>query len=525
MISRALSSRRARLFATVLLAATGRRRRTTPSWPRSTTSSPATSRSGASSSTAGRRCASRRRASSAASAGQKSFELAAAWILDAGSREVVWNLKDRRPVERRRDLRTVRREAAPRRRRLRGLLRRPIRPTATATGRRLVGERGALDGADVRLGRAPRTTEEAIGDLELAVRGDGRPLDGEDVEGSRDRAARGGRWCRLAAEDDRLVAAIAGSPRPADGAAESTPSASSPTTAATTTAGSSTPRPGRRCGPSPGRAPRTPGAPRRTASAYDERQPAGGQVRRLLRHRRLALAGALERPAAPRPGLLGPDPVAKDPQQRRYARSFEYRHLPGDEQVIVELTRCATTSHRSQGFTLTAPMDGAGLRRRRGARARDERLRLDRRRPHPPEGVDDGRSSAPSTPAARKKNRVADEVIRLEAGSYIVGFVTDGSHAYRDWNSGPPTYPGALGHHRSSAARASTARGRRVPRGRRPRRPGAYRPGAQRQPPAARVHPRPRRRGLGLRPRRGHRRRDVRLRLARGRRAAGSSGR
>ncbi len=36
------------------------------------------------------------------------------------------------------------------------------------------------------------------------------------------------------------------------------------------------------------------------------------------------------------------------------------------------------------------------------------------------------------------KNRVIDEVIRLDSGSYTVYFVTDGSHSYEEWNSGQP---------------------------------------------------------------------------------------
>ncbi len=36
------------------------------------------------------------------------------------------------------------------------------------------------------------------------------------------------------------------------------------------------------------------------------------------------------------------------------------------------------------------------------------------------------------------KNRLVDEVITLPAGSYIAYYQTDGSHAYQDWNSDPP---------------------------------------------------------------------------------------
>ena len=44
-----------------------------------------------------------------------------------------------------------------------------------------------------------------------------------------------------------------------------------------------------------------------------------------------------------------------------------------------------------------------------------------------------------------RKNRMAEETIRLDAGSYGVYYLTDGSHAYRRWNSGPPYDPEAWG--------------------------------------------------------------------------------
>jgi hypothetical protein len=43
------------------------------------------------------------------------------------------------------------------------------------------------------------------------------------------------------------------------------------------------------------------------------------------------------------------------------------------------------------------------------------------------------------------KNRQVDEVITLAAGSYMVYYVTDGSHSYEDWNSTPPNNPANWG--------------------------------------------------------------------------------
>lgn len=43
------------------------------------------------------------------------------------------------------------------------------------------------------------------------------------------------------------------------------------------------------------------------------------------------------------------------------------------------------------------------------------------------------------------KNRLIDEIITLSKGSYIVNFVTDGSHSFRRWNSSQPYNPSSWG--------------------------------------------------------------------------------
>jgi len=44
-----------------------------------------------------------------------------------------------------------------------------------------------------------------------------------------------------------------------------------------------------------------------------------------------------------------------------------------------------------------------------------------------------------------RKNRMVNEVIRLDAGEYTVRFRTDGSHSFEDWNADPPKDPGHWG--------------------------------------------------------------------------------
>ncbi len=43
------------------------------------------------------------------------------------------------------------------------------------------------------------------------------------------------------------------------------------------------------------------------------------------------------------------------------------------------------------------------------------------------------------------KNRMVNEVISLDAGNYIVYYLTDGSHSWDDWNSAPPRHEDAWG--------------------------------------------------------------------------------
>jgi len=39
------------------------------------------------------------------------------------------------------------------------------------------------------------------------------------------------------------------------------------------------------------------------------------------------------------------------------------------------------------------------------------------------------------------KNRSLCETIRMDRGTYVVGYVTDGSHSYPKWNAAPPSFP------------------------------------------------------------------------------------
>ncbi len=368
--------------------------------------------------------------------GHKTLQLAAAWILDGESREVVWNSDDARPVERRRDFV----ELQERLRLGAGVYEAYY---ATYPGFRSGAREGWWESAARTVARmfgwnGSADFEDAVGDLRLVVRGAGRALDAEDLEGSRARL-REGALVALSARDDRF--------------AESR--------------GFLLERPMELLVYAVGELADDGGydygwildADSRKkvwTFAWDGSEPAGGATKNRVAHAAVSLpagryAAFFVTDGSHSPGgwnALPPrDPAfwgltlwLKDPGQARYAKRWEYRHLPDDDRVIVELTRLRDGDHRSQGFTLSEPMDvrvyAVGEGRERGmadygwivdARTRRKVWTMDYAR------TDHAGGSA--------KNRVADEVVRLEAGSYLVAFVTDGSHAYRDWNADPPTYP------------------------------------------------------------------------------------
>ena len=109
---------------------------------------------------------------------------------------------------------------------------------------------------------------------------------------------------------------------------------------------------------------------------------------------------------------------------------------PGDKQSV-KLTEMQDNDYVSKGFTLKKPLDlhiyaiGEGesgemfdFARIVNANTRKEVWRMDY---HETESA-----------GGDKKNRMVDEVVHFEPGNYIVYYLTDDSHSYKDWNSSPP---------------------------------------------------------------------------------------
>jgi hypothetical protein len=108
-----------------------------------------------------------------------------------------------------------------------------------------------------------------------------------------------------------------------------------------------------------------------------------------------------------------------------------------EKNKIVDLTKMRDNDYASQGVTLKKGMDlhiyaiGEGrhgdmfdFARIVNANDRKEVWRMD---------YYDTESAG-----GAEKNRVVDEIVHFESGNYIVYYLTDDSHSYKDWNSTPP---------------------------------------------------------------------------------------
>lgn len=139
------------------------------------------------------------------------------------------------------------------------------------------------------------------------------------------------------------------------------------------------------------------------------------------------------------PAFWGITIRVKDESMKRFVKTFDYEGIH-DQNLIVDLTRLRDDEYQSKAFTLHKPTDvrvyalGEG---RDGdmfdygwivdAKNRKKIWTMEYRETEHAGGD--------------RKNRMVNTVLHLDKGSYIVYFVTDGSHSYRDWNAAPPFDP------------------------------------------------------------------------------------
>ncbi|MCX6132529.1 MAG: hypothetical protein NTU47_01835 [Ignavibacteriales bacterium] len=139
------------------------------------------------------------------------------------------------------------------------------------------------------------------------------------------------------------------------------------------------------------------------------------------------------------PSFWGLTVWVKDEAQRKYAKTFEYK--PAEEKnVIADLNRLGDHESKSKPFSLKKGMDVRiyALGEGRDGEMSDYGWIVDAStRKKVWKMTFDETSHA----GGDKKNRLVDKVIHLDKGSYVVHFVTDGSHSYHNWNSSSPFDP------------------------------------------------------------------------------------
>lgn len=117
-------------------------------------------------------------------------------------------------------------------------------------------------------------------------------------------------------------------------------------------------------------------------------------------------------------------------------RTFDYENVR-DQDAFVALTRVGDHETQSEGFTLKEPMDVHVYAIGEG----DDGDMYDYAwiiNTSTRERVWQMRHRDTEHAGGASKNRIFDEVITLDAGSYVAYYITDGSHSYEDWNSSPP---------------------------------------------------------------------------------------
>jgi hypothetical protein len=185
---------------------------------------------------------------------------------------------------------------------------------------------------------------------------------------------------------------------------------------------------------------------------YADSEPAGGAEKNRLSRVRLRLpAGryaaffltddshspaAWNAPPPHDPFRYGLSIRLVNPAAKVNVRSFEYQPVPRD-QAIVAITGVGDNQYRSEGFTLKRPLGvrifalGEGTRRAFVDYAWISNAATGER-------VWEMEHDRTEHAGGGAKNRLFDGTIRLEPGDYIVHYVTDDSHSAESWNDAPP---------------------------------------------------------------------------------------
>lgn len=122
---------------------------------------------------------------------------------------------------------------------------------------------------------------------------------------------------------------------------------------------------------------------------------------------------------------------------------YDYRPVPL-EHAFVTLIGVGDDATLAQGFSLSRsmPVRIRALGEGTGGSMHDYGWILDAATHHPVwimeyENTEDAGGAS--------KNRLVDDVVTLDAGSYLVYYTSDGSHSFEDWNASPPMEPEVWG--------------------------------------------------------------------------------
>lgn len=136
------------------------------------------------------------------------------------------------------------------------------------------------------------------------------------------------------------------------------------------------------------------------------------------------------------PAFWGLSIFTEKDSDRNNVKLYNYEDIPA-KNVIVELNKLRDDAYVSKGFSLKKDMKvrvyaiGEGS----GGDMYDYGWITDATN-H--ERVWEMNYRNTDHAGGNSKNRLSDEVIDLKKGNYMVHFVTDGSHSWRDWNASPP---------------------------------------------------------------------------------------
>lgn len=127
-----------------------------------------------------------------------------------------------------------------------------------------------------------------------------------------------------------------------------------------------------------------------------------------------------------------------DPAARAAAHDIAWEPVPTG-QTIVAMTEIGDNELRSQGFTLRQPMDvrvfalGEGIERHGDMNDYAWIVDATSRRRVWSMRYDDTQAAG-----GAEKNRLFDGVLHLAAGNYLVYYKSDDSHSFQKWNDAPP---------------------------------------------------------------------------------------